>query len=90
MMMTRISLSANKGALSKLSESDFKLQFDGEDIRGWQVVDPKGDEIGIITDLLIDDSRKWICFLEICSNERNLLIPVNSIVSIANNFVTVD
>ena len=49
----------NSIALVKLSDSDHMLTDPAEDIRGRKVIDPDGNDLGKVDDLLIDaDERK--------------------------------
>jgi len=74
--------------LIKLSDTNMKLASDAEDIRGRRVIDSKGEEMGLVDELLIDDSQKRVRFLRIATRGflgmggQRYLIPVDAIVNI--------
>ncbi len=72
------------GALVRLSQSG--LVLDGrDDIRGREVVDAQGDEVGSVDDLVIDQQEKRVCFVRIASGgflgmgTTKFLVPVEAI-----------
>jgi sporulation protein YlmC with PRC-barrel domain len=64
------------------------LSSDAEDIRGRKIIDSKGEEIGQVDELLIDDSEKRVRFLRVGArgllgmHGQKFLIPVDAIVNI--------
>ncbi|PZF85409.1 PRC-barrel domain-containing protein [Jiangella anatolica] len=56
-----------------------------DDVRGFEVVDVNGDEVGTVDDLVIDPEEKKVRFLQVGSGgflglgERKQLIPVDAI-----------
>lgn len=82
-------MAANKNAkLIKLSESDQTVATPEEDIRGLNVKDKDGEDLGRIDDLLIDDGENKVRFLEVASGgflgigEDKSFIPIDSITRI--------
>jgi sporulation protein YlmC with PRC-barrel domain len=79
--------------LIKLNDTHLKLTSSAEDIRGRRVIDSRGDDMGVIDELLIDDSQKRVRFLRIASGgfmrigAQRYLIPVDSIVKISDRYV---
>ena len=94
-MMAR-SFSGKKSALRRLSESEFGMYSDDEDIRGWSVLDPTGDDIGHVSDMLIDERNLRVRFIEVTPGRfygiRKLvfLIPFDAITNITNDSVTIN
>ncbi len=90
-MENKIQLSMYPGALVRLSSADAGRQCADEDIRGWQVVDADGVRIGEVQDLLIDEVRSKVCFLEVEGQElvkgkrRSYLIPLDIVGTVTND-----
>ena len=82
--------------LIKLSDTNLKLTSEHEDIRGRRVIDSRGEEMGQIDELLIDDSQKRVRFLRIASGgfmgirAQRYLIPVDAIMKISDRLVVVN
>ena len=76
--------------LIKLSDSGQTVAPE-EDIRGLDVKDKDGDDIGKVDDLLIDDAENKVRFLEVASGgflgigEDKSFIPVDAITRIDEN-----
>ncbi|GAB3551662.1 PRC-barrel domain-containing protein [Arthrobacter tumbae] len=76
--------------LIKLSDSDQTVAPE-EDIRGLNVKDKDGDDLGKVDDLLIDDGENKIRFLEVASGgflgigEEKSFIPIDAITNIDEN-----
>lgn len=73
--------------LVNLTDSGLAVTAD-DDVRGREVVDRNGDEVGTVDDLVIDPEEKKVRFLQVGSGgflglgERKQLIPVDAIVRI--------
>ncbi|SDT60732.1 PRC-barrel domain-containing protein [Jiangella sp. DSM 45060] len=73
--------------LVHLTDSGLAVTAD-DDVRGREVVDRNGDEVGTVDDLVIDPEEKKVRFLQVGSGgflglgERKQLIPVDAIVRI--------
>jgi len=84
------------GTLRPLSETDIDLADRAEDIRGRNVLDAKGEEIGEVDELLIDDAEKKVRFLRVTSGgflsfgETTFLIPVDAITRISDDAIHID
>ncbi len=83
-------------ALHALSQSDLTLADGAEDIRDRTVVDRQGDEIGTISDLMIDENEGKVRFLQVGGGgflgigDKQFLIPVDAIASIGDDVVRID
>lgn len=86
----------NEGILVRLSEIDETVAERDHDIRGRKVIDQGGEEIGKVKDLLIDEDEKRVRFIEVASGgflgigQDTVLIPVDAIISIADDEVRID
>ncbi|SEF16941.1 PRC-barrel domain-containing protein [Jiangella alba] len=73
--------------LVHLTDSGLAVTAD-DDVRGREVVDRNGDEVGTVDDLVVDPEEKKVRFLQVGSGgflglgERKQLIPVDAIVRI--------
>ncbi|TDD66191.1 PRC-barrel domain containing protein [Jiangella aurantiaca] len=73
--------------LVHISDSGLAVPAD-DDVRGREVVDRNGDEVGTVDDLVIDPDEKKVRFLQVGSGgflglgEKKQLIPVDAIVKI--------
>lgn len=80
----------------KLSDSDFVLENPEQDIRGKDVYDVDGQQIGSVDDLYIDRHEREARFLEVGTGgflgigEKNLLIPVETITEVGETRVTIE
>jgi sporulation protein YlmC with PRC-barrel domain len=84
---------ATKAALVKLSDTNLTLANRAEDIRGRDVLDTAGEEIGKVDDLLIDEQEKKVRFLQVSSGgflglgATKFLIPVDAIMRMTEDAV---
>jgi sporulation protein YlmC with PRC-barrel domain len=84
------------GALVKLGDTDLTVADPREDIRGRQVIDRQGEDLGHVDALLIDDRESKVRFLRIASGgflgigEHTFLLPVDAITRITADQVFVD
>ncbi|MFD4368657.1 PRC-barrel domain-containing protein [Rhodococcus sp. NPDC058521] len=82
--------------LIDLDDADLLLENPTDDIRGRNVFDRHGDEIGHIDGLVVDEDEKKVRFVRIGSGgflgfgETKRLIPVDAITRIADNEVHID
>lgn len=85
--------------LARLGDSDFVLEDPEQDIRGNEVYDPKGQRIGNVDDLYIDEEQSGLRFLEVVDGgllgilgigEKRFLVPVEAVTEIARGMVTVE
>jgi len=82
--------------LLKLSDTDMTLGQRCQDIRGRQVVDTNGEEVGTVDDLMIDDAEQRVRFLRVASGgflgmgAQKFLIPVDAIKQIKDEKVIVN
>jgi sporulation protein YlmC with PRC-barrel domain len=56
-----------KATLVRLSDTELTMADGADDIRGRDVVDISGEELGEVDDLLIDDGERKVRFLEVAS-----------------------
>jgi len=85
-------------ALIKLSDSDFTLEDPSHDIRGRDLYDVDGDQIGTVEDLYVDEQEGEVRFLTFSSGgfwgtsigETYRMIPVEAITDASGERVTID
>ncbi len=89
-------MNTDTSTLFRLSEVDETVARADEDIRGRDVKDSNGDDLGKVKDLLVDQSENRVRFLEVASGgflgigQETSLIPVDAIVSITDDNVRID
>ena len=89
-------IARSKATLARLSDTDLSVADPAEDIRGRKVVDKTNDEIGEVSDLLIDNRESKVRFIEVASGgflgigEQKVLIPVDAIAGITSETVQID
>jgi sporulation protein YlmC with PRC-barrel domain len=80
----------------KLSDSDFVLANPEQDIRGKDVYDVDGEQLGSVDDLYIDRQERRVRFLKVGAGgflgigERHFLIPVESVTEVGEARVTIE
>lgn len=79
------------GKLIKLSDTDQTVATGDEDIRGRNVKDKDGQDLGKVNDLLVDDHDNKVRFLEVASGgivglgSTKSFIPVDAVTDIAED-----
>ncbi len=87
---------AGQSKLIKLSDSEFRLEEEALDIRGLGVFNPNGKQMGSVEDLYIDPEERKVRFLDVAAGgflgvgEKRFLIPVEAIVKIYEDGITVN
>ncbi len=82
--------------LSKLSDTNMTVKTTDEDIRGRNVKDKDGDDVGKVDDLLIDDRDQKVRFMQVESGgflglgETKSFIPVDAITRITEDDVFIN
>ncbi len=82
--------------LVKLSDSDLRLEAPEQDIRGLDVFDNEGNEIGSVEDLYVDTEERKIRFLEVGAGgflgigEKHFMIPVEAVADVDEDRVTIE
>ncbi len=82
--------------LVKLSDSDFRLEAPEQDVRGLDVYDRDGREIGSVEDLYVDTEERKIRFLDVAAGgflgvgEKHFMIPVEAVADVDGDGVTID
>ena len=80
----------------KLSDSDFVFENPEQDIRGKDVYDVVGEQIGSVDDLYIDGQERKVRFLEVGAGgllgmgEKHFLVPVESVTEVGEARVTIE
>ncbi len=80
----------------KFSDSDFVFENPEQDIRGKDVYDVDGQQIGSVDDLYIDTQERKVRFLEVGAGgflgvgEKHYLIPVDSVTEVGEDRVTLE
>ena len=77
---------ANKRLFRLHELDDFEVSDKDPDVRGWDVVDERGDKIGEVDDLIVDPNMMKVRYLDVIADdelsvgngERHLLIPVGA------------
>ena len=86
----------NQSSLVKLGNSGFVLENRAQDIRGLDVYDRDGKEIGSVESLYVDPAEQEVRFLDVGAGgflgvgEKHFLIPVEAITNIDGEGVTID
>lgn len=86
-MATKINLQTH-GTLVSLSDTNLPIRDTAQDTRGKAVVDRKGEEIGKVKDVFVDEQAGKVRMLEIASGgflgmgETTFLVPVDGISNI--------
>lgn len=89
-------MDTNKATLIKMSDTILTLADSRADLRGLQVVDASGAEVGEVDDLLIDEAERHVRFLEVASGgflglgATKILIPVEAIARVDADHVYID
>ncbi len=87
---------SESNTLVRLSDTNLTLEHVKEDVRGFEVRDAAGDDIGHVDDLMIDDQHKKVRFLVIAAGgflgigEKKFWIPVDAVQDISDDHVQVD
>ncbi len=74
--------------LVKLSDSDVRLAEPWEEIRGLDVYDSTGEQIGAVEDLYVDEQKRKVRFLDVGAGgflgigEKHFLIPVEALTDV--------
>lgn len=85
-----------KGELVRLSDTDLVVLNPEDDIRGFDVLDETGGEIGEVEDLIVDTEEKKVRFLQVASGgflglgEKHYMIPVDAIKAIEDGIVRIN
>lgn len=88
--------SPNNATIRKLSDSDLTVTSSAEDIRGREVKDKDGNDIGKVQDLLIDDRERKVRFLLVEHGgflgigEKKSFIPVDDVTKITADDVFIN
>jgi sporulation protein YlmC with PRC-barrel domain len=86
----------DQSSLVKLGDSDFVLETRARDIRGLDVYDRDGKEIGSVEGLYVDSEEREVRFLDVGAGgflgigEKHFLIPLEAITDIDGEGVTID
>ena len=82
--MTERSRSASPG-LVRLNDSELVLEDRAQDVRGMDVYDRDGDQIGTVDDLYADTQERKVRFLEVSAggvlglSQKRFLVPVEAV-----------
>lgn len=81
--------------LMKISDTDLVFAAPDEDIRGYDVLDKQGDDIGKVDDLMVDADEFKVRFINVASGgflgigEKIFLLPVDAITTIEDRKIQV-
>ncbi len=79
----------------KLSDSDFVFENPEQDIRGKDVYDVHGEQIGSVDDLYVDRQERKVRFLEVGAGgflgmgEKHFLVAVEAVTEVGEAWVTI-
>ncbi len=82
--------------LIRLSDSDLILEDQTQDVRGLDVYDTNGEEIGTVEGLYVDEEERKVRFLDVGAGgflglgEKNFLVPVEAVREVKEDGVVVD
>jgi sporulation protein YlmC with PRC-barrel domain len=82
--------------LVKYGDSEFRLEAPEQDVRGLDVYDRDGKEIGSVEDLYIDTEERKIRFLGVGAGgflrigEKHFMIPVEAVTDVGEYGVTIE
>lgn len=82
-----------KTMISSLRVSGRKFANEADDIRGRTVVDPNGQKMGFVDDLLLDDSDHRLRFVQIAHGgtlgigRDHFIIPINAVRRVEDRYV---
>ena len=81
--------------VARLSDSELVLEDPAQDVRGRNVYDSSGEEIGTVEDLYVDEAERRVRFLEVGAGgflglgEKHFLLPVEAVAEVSDEGVTV-
>lgn len=82
--------------LVKFSDSEFILEERSQDVRGFRVYDVDDEQLGVVDDLYIDQQEHEVRFLDVAAGgflglgERHFLLPVQAVIEVGEERLTVD
>lgn len=82
--------------LVKLGDSEYRLEAPEQDIRGLDVYDRDGREIGSVEELYIDTEERKVRFLDVGAGgflgigEKHFMIPVEAVTDVGEDGVTIE
>ena len=80
----------------KFSNSNFMFENPAQDIRGKDVYDARGEQVGSVDDLYVDGRERKVRFLEVGAGgilgigEMHFLVPVESVTEVGEDRVTIE
>ena len=81
--------------LVKISDTDLVFASPEDDIRGYEVVDSDGEEIGKVDNMMVDTDEFMVRFINVASGgflgigEKTFLLPVDAISAIKDRKIKV-
>lgn len=87
---------ADQHGLVKLGDSEYRLEAPEQDIRGLDVYDRDGREIGSVEGLYIDTEERKVRFLDVGAGgflglgEKHFMIPVEAVTDVGEEGVTIE
>jgi sporulation protein YlmC with PRC-barrel domain len=82
--------------LVKLSDTELRLEEPEQDIRGLDVYDDEGNQIGSVEDLYVDREERKVRFLDVGAGgflgigEKHFMIPVEAVTDVGGDGVTIE
>ncbi|MDQ3910598.1 MAG: PRC-barrel domain-containing protein [Actinomycetota bacterium] len=85
-----------ESSLVRLSDSDFHLEEPEQDVRGLDIYDREGKQIGSVKDLYVDREERKVRFLDVGADgflgigEKHIMIPVEAITGVGEDRVAIE
>jgi sporulation protein YlmC with PRC-barrel domain len=82
--------------LIRLSDTHLTVLDPAQDVRGRKVIDTNGQDLGVVDDLIIDDTDKHVRFLRVADGGflgiggQKFLIPVDALIRVTRDAVQID
>jgi sporulation protein YlmC with PRC-barrel domain len=95
-MTSSITSGSERASIIELGDTDLSVARSDDDIRGRDVVDKSGEEIGKVDGLMIDERESKVRFLQVAAGgflgigEHTFLIPVDAVTRVDEEQVQVD
>ena len=91
-----MSSSSERQILVELGETEMALSHASEDVRARDVIDPDGQTVGVVDELMVDEEKTRVRLLRVKSGcflgvgTQTFLVPVEAISRIRSNAVYID
>ncbi|GGS49021.1 MULTISPECIES: PRC-barrel domain-containing protein [Actinokineospora] len=82
--------------LVRIGDTDLTLANPDDDVRGRAVFDRKGEEVGSVDGLIVDEDERRVRFLEVASGgflgigQQKVLVPVDAVTAVGQDDIRID